>query len=267
MPRYLPLILSLTGLLSTGPGANAGGKLPASDWCYSGGWDEGARHCEVREVDLGAARSFAVNATPNGGIEVIGGDEAEARLLAKVEAQAATEAEARDLAGQVQVATHGTIRASGPSRLSKRYWSVSYRLRIPRQAELDLEAANGGIHIRDVNGTIRFRTVNGGVHLEGVGGDVRGHTVNGGLHVKLEGAGWEGAGLEASTSNGGISLAVSEGYRAHLETGTVNGHLDVDSPVTMRGRIGKSLALELGGGGPPLRVRTTNGGVKVRRLP
>jgi hypothetical protein len=47
----------------------------------------------------------------------------------------------------------------------------------------------------------------------------------------------------------------------------VNGHLEVDFPVTLQGRIGKRLALDLGGGGPPLRLETTNGGVKVRRAP
>jgi hypothetical protein len=265
MPRHLLAVLPLAAVIAAGAGVQAGGR--ADDWCDDEGWGEGVRHCEVREIDLGAARSFSVDSAPNGGVHVEGGDQAGARLSAKVSAQGADEAEARDLAARVQIETDGTIRASGPEARSRRHWSVSYRLRVPRQADLDLQADNGGIHISGVSGTIRFRTVNGGVHLDGVAGDVSGRTVNGGLHVRLDGAGWEGAGLDARTSNGGVSLAVGDGYRGHLETGTVNGHIDVDFPVTMQGRLGKSLAFDLAGGGPPLRLHTTNGGVKVRRLP
>jgi hypothetical protein len=264
MPRHILAVLPLAGLLAV-TGLHAGGRSSAG--CDDGGWDEGVRHCEVREIDLGAARSFTVDSTPNGGIHVEGGDQEGARLFAKVAAHGADEAEARDLAARVQIETDGTIRARGPAARSKRHWHVSYRLSVPRHADLDLEADNGGIHISDVSGTIRFRTVNGGVHLDGVGGDVSGRTVNGGLHVRLAGAGWEGAGLDARTSNGGVSLAVGEDYRGHLETGTVNGDIDADFPVTMQGRISKSLTLDLAGGGPPLRLHTTNGGVRLRRLP
>jgi hypothetical protein len=257
-------VLPLAVLLTVA-GLHAGGR--SSSECDDDGWDDRVRHCEVREIDLGAARSFRVDSTPNGGIHVEGGDQEGARLFAKVSAHGADDAEARDLAAQVQIETDGTIRARGPAGRSNRHWSVSYRLRVPRHADLDLEADNGGIHISDVSGTIRFRTVNGGVHLESVGGDVSGTTVNGGLHVQLAGTGWEGSGLDARTSNGGVSLAVGEGYRGRLETGTVNGRIDADFPVTMQGRIGKTLAFDLAGGGPPLRLHTTNGGVRLRRLP
>ncbi len=245
----------------------AGDRERGSDWCASEGWEERASHCEVRELDLGSARSFAVDASPNGGIDVEGGADGGARLFAKVQAHAPTEAEARDLVGRVQVHTNGTIRATGPGGASKRHWHVSYRLRIPRRSDLDLEAGNGGIHIRNVTGALRFETVNGGVHLEAIGGDVEGRTVNGGLHVKLPGPGWEGEGLSLRTTNGGVVLAVSDGYRTRLGTSTVNGHLEVDFPVTVQGRIGKNLEMDLGDGGPPVEVRTTNGGVRVRRLP
>jgi hypothetical protein len=263
MSKRLVAVLPLAVLVAAGVRAGA----RSSDWCDDEGSGDWIRHCEVREIDLGAARSFSVDSTPNGGIHVEAGDQEGARLFAKVSAQGADEAEARALAARVQIETDGTIRARGPAAASRKGWYVSYRLRVPRQADLDLEADNGGIHINGVSGTIRFRTVNGGVHLDGVAGDVSGRTVNGGLHVRLAGEGWEGTGLDARTSNGGVSLAVGDGYRGHLETGTVNGHIDVDFPVTMQGRIGKTLAFDLGGGGPPLRLHTTNGGVKVRRLP
>lgn len=55
-------------------------------------------------------------------------------------------------------------------------------------------------------------------------------------------------------------------YNARLETGTVDGGIEVDFPVTVEGRIGRELSVDLGAGGPTLRVLTTNGGVRIDRL-
>jgi DUF4097 and DUF4098 domain-containing protein YvlB len=110
-----------------------------------------------------------------------------------------------------------------------------------------------------------LETVNGGLSLIGTAGDVRGRTINGGIDVTLTGAGWDGEGLDLRTTNGGVALAIPDGYAARLETSTVNGGLDADFPVTVRGRISRELTLDLGSGGRTLRVRTTNGGVTLRR--
>ncbi|MGQ0548776.1 MAG: DUF4097 family beta strand repeat-containing protein, partial [Armatimonadota bacterium] len=116
-----------------------------------------------------------------------------------------------------------------------------------------------------VTGMMRMETLNGGIHLEAVNGDVVAETTNGGLHIALEGDSWKGRGLDATTTNGRVHLTVPAGYSAHLATGTVNGGMDIDFPVTVQGRIGKRMTVELGKGGAPLRLMTTNGGVEIRR--
>jgi len=85
------------------------------------------------------------------------------------------------------------------------------------------------------------------------------------LVVELSGDHWEGDSLDVSTTNGGIVMSIPENYSAHLETGTVNGNLSVDFPVTVQGRISKELAVNLGSGGATVRAMTTNGGVKIRK--
>jgi len=103
------------------------------------------------------------------------------------------------------------------------------------------------------------------VHLRGTGGDVEGHTTNGGLNVDLDGDRWNGSGLDVRTTNGGVTIHVPRGYSARLETGTVNGGISLDFPVTVPGRIGRSLDIELGEGGATVRAMTTNGGVRIVR--
>jgi DUF4097 and DUF4098 domain-containing protein YvlB len=142
---------------------------------------------------------------------------------------------------------------------------VSYEILVPQTIDLDLRANNGGIHIADVRGQIEFETTNGGVSLTRLAGAVHGKTTNGGLHVELAGDRWEGGQLDARTTNGGVSLSVPSSYSAHLETGTVNGHINVNFPVTVHGEINRQLSIDLGSGGPLVRAMTTNGGVSIKR--
>src|SRR5262249_25119499 len=130
---------------------------------------------------------------------------------------------------------------------------------------LSLRSTNGGISIDNVVSQVDLRTVNGGVNLTRMGGDVKGRTSNGGINVTLDGSTWDGGGLDVETSNGGVTLAIPKAYSAHLETGTVNGGLRIDFPVTVSGRIGKSFSTDLGSGGPTLKAMTSNGGVTIRQ--
>jgi len=244
-----------------------------ADWCREdGNWnDRHERHCEVREHTLGGSGRLSVDARPNGGIEVIGWDRNEIRLEAKVVAQADTESEARQIASQVTIETSNTVRADGPRTSGDRgdrggrSWWVSYRLHVPRNAELALTSMNGGIHVSATRGALELETSNGGLHLDDVGGKVRGRTTNGGVHVRLTGNAWSGEGLDLRTTNGGVKLQVPDDYNAHLETGTSNGRIQADIPVTVQGRIDRRLSVELGRGGAPISVFTTNGGVSLSR--
>jgi hypothetical protein len=225
------------------------------------------RHCEVRESTMPAG-ALNVDAGQNGGISIEAWDRNEIRVRAVVQASAREAADARNLAGQVQVqAAGGRVYATGPQTDRREWWSVSYRINVPRQNDLDLRASNGGITIVGVSGNMRFDTVNGGVRLQDVGGRVNGGTRNGGLNVALSGNRWEGEGLDVETSNGGVTLAIPDGYNAELETRTVNGGLRIDFPITVQGELTsqRGITTTLGSGGPLIRARTTNGGVKINR--
>lgn len=225
------------------------------------------RHCEVRDSTMPAG-PLNVDAGQNGGVSVEGWDRNEIRVRAIVQTSARDAGAARQLAGQVQVqAGGGRVYATGPENGRREWWSVSYRINVPRKNDLDLRASNGGITIVGVNGNMRFDTTNGGVRLTDVGGRINGETRNGGLNVTLSGSRWDGEGLDVETSNGGVNLMIPEGYNAELETRTVNGGLRIDFPITVQGELTsrRGLSTTLGSGGPLVRVRTTNGGVNIRR--
>jgi hypothetical protein len=268
--RPLAVPLLALGIGTTLPAAASAQFHPASDdrWCAQeqDGDDEGEQYCEVRELTLPASQLVSVDASPNGGIQVQGGRGGQVRIEARVIARAETMEAARAMAGAVQIDTRGTIRASGPDeRRRRRGWHVSYRLQVPAGARLDLSAQNGGISIEDFDGTAEFRTVNGGVRIARSRGRLRGETTNGGVDVTLGGTEWAGEGLDVQTTNGGVKLSVPEDYNARLQTGTVNGGLDVRFPIQVEGQIKHNLEVTLGRGGAPVRAVTTNGGVVLRR--
>ena len=235
-------------------------------WCRQDGWNDQARYCEVREATLPAGGLLAVDARPNGGIQVQGWDGNEVRLRVKIVANADSEAEARDVVGTVRLELGDTVKAVRPDGSEARSWSASYRLEVPRGARVKLQADNGGLSLEGFDGEAELHTVNGGLHLDHVGGRVQGETVNGGIHVELSGTQWRGEGLDLRTTNGGLHLSIPAGYNARLETGTVNGGVQSDVPMTARGRYtGGRIETALGSGGPLVRVETTNGGLRVQR--
>src|SRR5262252_360727 len=226
-------------------------------------------YCEIREetIATGAVNPLDVDAGQNGGIRVRGWDRPDVHMRARVNASAASEAEARQLVAGVRIVTGGgTIHAEGPqSSRGEGGWSVSFELDVPRTAILTLHTHNGGISIGDFRGTANFRAVNGGITLSNVGGDIRGETTNGGLTLNLSGDRWDGAGLDVETKNGGIRMSVPENYSAALETATTNGRISVDFPIPVTGRINRELTTTLGAGGAKIRAITTNGGVRIQR--
>lgn len=248
------------------PAAQVATVIDDGDWCEDvREWSSGESYCEVRELTL-SGNSLDLDAGGNGGIEVRAWDGAGIRVRVRVSGQARTQERARAIAGEVRVEASGSaVRAEGPDTSDREWWSSSFRIDVPRQTNLDLETRNGGIDIEGVRGILRFDTTNGGITLDDVGGDVRGTTTNGGVNLRLRGETWEGEGLDVSTTNGGVRVIVPDGYDAMLDLSTTNGGFDVDFPTTLRDTRGRSLSLELGDGGPRLRIETTNGGVKVQR--
>lgn len=263
--------LSVIAICAVAPSSTAAQRPGTDDWCREQSWGrDRAGFCEVRESTLPTSGALAVDASPNGGIKVEGAPRYDVQLRARVVATAASEERARQIAALVRVQASGDrIAAEGPGRpeglQERESWSVSYELSVPMQMSLDLKTTNGGVSIRDVEGKIGFTTTNGGVKLANVGGDVQGRTTNGGVDIELDGVAWRGDGLDVQTTNGGVRLSIPEGYSARLEAGTVNGGLSSEFPVVTRERRPRDIEATLGGGGAPIRVRTSNGGVRITK--
>ena len=234
----------------------------------SGSWfSRQERVCELRRGTLPLENGRLSISGKNGSIEVVGEDRRDVALEAQVTAQASSREEARAIEEKVQILTAGTIHAEGPqfSGFGQSHWSVNYRVHVPRHLDVNLHTENGSLSVSSVDGSVQADTTNGALTLQDLAGRVHADTVNGGVQVKLAGDGWHGAGLDARSTNGGVSVLTPVHYSAHLAAYTVNGGVSVAFPVTVQGTIHNHLETNLGRGGATIHLETVNGGISVGR--
>lgn len=267
----LVVILCLSGITAAAQDKERSkDKTGKRNFC-SESWSNGDKVStrEIREITLSGG-SLTVDGKRNGGIHVRGENRSDILVRACVQAWGTTEEEANSLAKSIRIETGSVVRAESANEESN--WGVSYEILVPRSTNLKLTTLNGGIGISNVEGTMEFDAKNGGIHLNNLAGDVRGRTLNGGLHIELSGNTWKGSGLDVQTTNGGVHLTMPDNYAARFETRTVNGGftsaisgLTVENDENKR-RQGVNISKDLNGGGAPVRVVTTNGGVHINSL-
>jgi len=129
--------------------------------------------------------------------------------------------------------------------------------------DIDVTTANAKVACKCTHGHLRARSSNGKIEVGGHQGSVDASTSNGVIKASLDALGESGVSL--TTSNGRIALELPDHPDADVDIRVENGHirndLDLedaggDAAGRVRGRVGK--------GGPPIRLRTSNGTVSVR---
>lgn len=142
--------------------------------------------------------------------------------------------------------------------------SVSYDVRVPESARLDVTTVNGRLVSSGPAAEQRLRSTNGRIRVEEAGGDVEARTTNGSIDVEL-GTSATAAAIELSTTNGSITLALPPDLAGRLEARTVNGSVTSDLPVTIEGSTSRRrLDADLNGGGDTrIGLRTVNGSIRI----
>jgi hypothetical protein len=235
--------------------------------CEDFGRRDSERFCEVRDVRMPAGQRVFVDALENGSVRFFGADRSDVLVRALIQSYADSRGEAEALSKEVRIQTTGDrVFADGPSNRRYQGWYVSYEVWVPRRMNLEAETHNGSVSVSDVQGRMDLRAVNGSIAIRRAGGDIRAETTNGSVAATLTGSTWSGSYLDLETTNGSVVLDVPRGYNAQLETGTVNGGMNIDFPITVQGSISRRITTKLGSGGPRIRAMTTNGGVRIREV-
>ena len=257
---FAPLLPALLVVL-----APAAAQAQAEDWCAVDRSDR-EQVCEVRELTAQLRNgAFSIDTGPNGSISVEEWDGRDVRILARVAAQARTEAAARDAFEQIslQVGTGG-FDTEGPRSVRSGSWSVSVRVQVPQGTDLTLSTTNGSIKVAGVSGPVTGRTTNGSITATDLRDRANLRTTNGSIQAHFDGPLTPGGEIRLRTTNGGVDLTLPRDVSARLEATTTNGSISTDFPITVQGRIGRQISGTLGNGGALIEARTTNGAIRLR---
>lgn len=184
------------------------------------------------------------------------------------------------------VSSNGALRIEdvrGAMRLETTNGSITFR-RVEGPAEA--RTSNGSITADQLLGAARLRTSNGAVRLDRVDGELEAVTSNSSVTARVVRAP-RGAPLRLESSNGSIELTVEEFQENPVRVATSNGAITVRLPASVQARLkaetsnggihsdfeiltrfaGKAhVEGDLGGGGAPIHLTTTNGSIRLLKL-
>ncbi|HET6303727.1 MAG TPA: DUF4097 family beta strand repeat-containing protein [Myxococcota bacterium] len=265
-------------------------------------WSERAEACETLHFRRPSAGMIRIE-NANGRTRVIGEERDDVQIDAHKIARAESVEGAEKLVEEIQIASSGAGGALGlevviPGRWNRR-GRVDMEVRVPRDLQVEVNSSNGKIAVCGLRGSVRVRSSNGGVRLDDVVGNAeisasnatvsctctQGRLVARSSNGKIELSRHRGS-VDASTSNGLIHVNLEELSREGVQLATSNGRVvlelpeQVDGDVDLRvdnGVIRNQRTLcrctrdtsgqvrgQLGAGGTPIRVRTSNGSISLR---
>lgn len=205
----------------------------------------------------------------NGKVEIEGVDGNTVEIRAERVARGVTDTAARELLPRIEIkedirpdrVSVDTARMSGI--MFGASFEVRYHVRAPRHAVIDASNTNGLVTVSDMSGKVRARTTNGGVTGKGLSGGVDASATNGRVSIELASVGSDRIALR--TTNGGVVLTLPETAKADISASCTNGGISVSGvKLEISEQSRRRLEGKLNGGGTPIELHTTNGGVRLR---
>jgi DUF4097 and DUF4098 domain-containing protein YvlB len=130
---------------------------------------------------------------------------------------------------------------------------------------LEADTSGGPISVKGFSGPAKVRTSGGGLTIEDVQGEISGETSGGGIQARISGTPPGNIGLE--TSGGGIVLKAPHDARFLLDASTSGGGVRCELPVAAEHKTGDRLKGPVNGGGDhTIRLRSSGGGIRVRKI-
>jgi hypothetical protein len=132
---------------------------------------------------------------------------------------------------------------------------VHFMVRMPRNLRFAGESVNGNVAAENMGRFVNAESVNGSIRVS-TAAWAKASSVNGSIKARMGNADWTGT-LKLSTVD----------MNAELSFSSVNGRVDSDFPVTIKGGfVGHSAHGTIGSGGRQLVIDTVNGNLELRKL-
>jgi hypothetical protein len=206
----------------------------------------------------------------NGAIEAEPADGRTVEVIAHKQARGSSPEAAREAADQIRIAEDAspqavrleTVQPRTSGLFGRGGGEVRYTVRVPADTDVSFRTVNGAITLHRLEGPIAARTTNGAIRAREVGGAIEASTTNGALDVDVRQI--TGAGVRLSCTNGGITLRLPADAAASISARVTNGGIDAQGLTLDRTETTpRRLEAGLNGGGPPVHLSSTNGGIRI----
>jgi len=225
---------------------------------------------------------IGIEAGVPGNIRIIGWEKATVRMEAEKIVYYLAPEQAKALVEQYPIRvrytqTSVTVRiASSPTHGATMEFNLTFY--VPKdRTDISVKKSHGDFAVSSVNGWIEASVAEGSLEADSLSGYFSAKTLRGDIRVKMSGNRWRGFEFAAVTQLGSIDLQLPLAFSAALQLETRDGKVTVDYPpqivdgepeppqILIR-KNSQSLKATVGDGGPPIKLVTYSGDVKLSKL-
>ena len=227
--------------------------------------------------------------TSFGDVKITGADTTECSAIAKINGEAPTLEEARQLAEQTKI----TLQAEGkvlvfkvekPSMKNNRSIGVSFDVTVPTRTGIKCETSFGGVVLKNITGDVDAKTSFGKIDLENITGNVQLDTSYGEVDCEGITTGYFSAkssfgkmNIEFSdacpadirarieTSFGEVDVGIPHNFAGDVAVETSFGSVKTELPITVKGNFGNTrINGSIGQGKGRMDLKTSFGSIKIK---
>ena len=226
---------------------------------------------------------------PHGAVTVEGWTRNEVELVADIELKAETENDLDQLAtvntfvfdedlNHVSILTTGThdrafMKKSAknfPKKLLNLPWKIDYRLRVPANTDLEINAGHGPVKLSNVEGAMRITATESETALTLSGGVVSATVTAGNVLFDVPVRSWRGGGADIRIAAGVLNVELPAGFNGDIDadilrSGKIVNTYDGLASREKPGITERTVRARAGAGGAFFKFTVGDGTVNIRR--
>ena len=242
---------------------------------------------ETRRFSYGG--TVTLIAAPRGSVTIEGWARNEVELTADIELKGPTEADLDQLAkvngfvfdedlNHLSILTTGThdrafMKRSGknfPKKLLNMPWKIDYKLRVPVNIDLEVNAGHGAVKLSGVEGALRVSATESDTELTLTGGVVSTTVTAGSINFTIPGRSWRGGGADIRIASGTINVDLPAGFSGDIDAEVLRNGKIVNTYEALQARekpgiTERTVRARAGAGGPFFKFTVGDGVVNIRK--
>ena len=244
------------------------------------------RH-ELRRFNYGG--TVTLIAAPRGSVIIEGWTRNEVELTADIELKGPTEADLDQLAtvngfvfdedlNHLSILTTGTHDRTYMKRSAKNFpkkllnmpWKIDFRLKVPVNTDLEVNAGHGAVTLSGVEGALRISATESDTALTLSGGLVSATVTAGSITLAIPARSWRGSGADVRIASGTINVDLPAGFSGDIDaevlrTGKIVNTYEALQAREKPGITERTVRARAGAGGAFFKFTVGDGVVNIRK--